>query len=83
MKNILIFLIIVLIAYCKKDCGYSQKIICTDYACKNCYCVMEAFNEKDYNITKFCGDSQRPICYDEYDKKEFSLICYPPKDPDN
>ena len=44
---------------------------------------MEAFNEKDYNITKFCGDSQRPICYDEYDKKEFSLICYPPKNPDN
>ena len=55
------------------------KIVCTDKACEDCYCVMENFIEKGY-IAKFCGDSQRPICYDEYDKKEFSLICYPPKD---
>ena len=82
MKKLFIILIIAFIAYCKKDCGYSQKIVCTDKACKDCYCVMENFNEKGY-INKFCGASQRPVCYDEYDKKEFSLICYPPKTPDN
>ena len=80
MKKILIFLFLIYLIICKKDCGYNQIIVCTDFHCKNCYCMMDSFKGDDYPASKTCGDSKRPVCYD---KDEFRLECYPPGDSQN